>query len=134
MVEREWLVLEEHQHEDGEDGQREELLDHLELPEVERTAVLNEADAVGGHHETVLDQRDAPTEENDHRQRELAEPSRALQLQVTVPCKRHEDIRTNQEQKCINTFHIINNNRQQWGGREAPKTGGKNNFFYRAEN
>ena len=97
MVESERLILEEDQHEDGEDGQREELLDHLELPEVERTAVLDEADTVGGHHEAVFDQGDAPAEKNDHRQRELAEPSGALQLQVTVPRERHKDIRTNQE-------------------------------------
>ena len=101
MVDGEGLILEEDQHEDGEDGQREELLDHLELPEVERTAILDEADAIGGHHKAILDQRDTPTEENHHRKRQLAEPGRALQLQVTVPCERHEDIRTNEKQECI---------------------------------
>ena len=106
MVDGEGLVLEEEQHEDGEDSQRKELLDDLELPEVERTAVLNETDAVGRHHEAVLDQRDAPAEKNDHRQRELAEPSRTLQFQMTVPRERHKYIRTNQKQKCIYTFHI----------------------------
>jgi len=65
MVDCEGLLLEEYQHEDGEDGQREKLLDHLELPEVERTAILDEADAVGGHHETVFDQSDSPTEKDD---------------------------------------------------------------------
>ena len=49
------------------------------------------------HHETVLDQRDTPAEEDDQRQRELAEPSRALQFQMTVPCERHENIRTGQQ-------------------------------------
>lgn len=97
MVEGEGLLLKKHQHEDGEDGQREKLLDHLELPEVERTAILDEADAVGRHHKTVFDQSDTPTEEDDQWQRELAEPRGALQFQVTVPSERHEDIRTNQE-------------------------------------
>ena len=55
MVDGEGLILEEDQHEDGEDGQREELLDDLELPEVERAAVADEADSVGRHHEAVLD-------------------------------------------------------------------------------
>lgn len=68
MVDGEGLILEEDQHEDGEDGQREELLDDLELPEVERSAVADEADAVGGHHEGILDQRDAPAEEDHQRQ------------------------------------------------------------------
>ena len=101
MVDREGLLLEEYQHEDGEDGQREKLLDYLELPEVERTAILDEADAVGRHHKTVFDQSDTPTEEDDQWQRELTEPRGALQLQVTVPCERHKDIRTSEEQECI---------------------------------
>ena len=94
VVVGERLVLEEDEHEDGEDGQGEEFLDDLELPEVERTAVFDEADAVGRHHETVLDECDAPAEENHQGQRELAEPRRALQLQVTVPRERHEHVRT----------------------------------------
>ena len=97
MVDCEGLLLEKYQHEDGEDGQREELLNHLELPEIERTAILDEANAVGGHHKTVFDQGDAPTEKDYHWQRELAEPCRALQLQMTVPCKRHKHVRTNQK-------------------------------------
>ena len=96
MVDREGLVLEEDQHEDREDGQREELLDDLELPEVERTAVVDEADTVGRHHETVFDQRDSPAEENHHRKGELAEPCGVLKTQVAVPRKGHENIRTNQ--------------------------------------
>ena len=94
VVVGEGLVLEKDKHENGEDGHGEKLLDDLELPEVEGTAVVDEADAVGRHHETVLDQGDAPTEEYHQRQRQLAEPSRALQLQVTVPRERHENIRT----------------------------------------
>ena len=129
MVERERLILEEHQHEDGEDGQGEELLDHLQLPEVERTAILDETDAVGRHHETVLDQGDAPAEQDNHRQRELAEPSGALQLQVTVPRERHEDIRTNQEQECVYTFHIYIIILLRIGWESTPETDGKNNFF-----
>ena len=97
MVEGEGMVFEEDEHEHGEDGQREELLDDFELPEVERAAVFDEADTVRRHHEAVLDQRDTPAEEDDQRQRELAEPSRALQLQMTVPCERHENIRTGQQ-------------------------------------
>ena len=97
MVECKRLVLEKQQHENGEDGQREELLNHLELPEVERTTVVDEADTVGGHHEAVLNQGDAPAEKDNQRQREFAEPSGALQFQVTVPRERHEDIRTNEE-------------------------------------
>lgn len=97
MVVGERLVLEEQQHEKGEDRQRQELLDHLELPKVERASVVEEADPVGRHHEAILDKGDAPAEQDDQWQRELAEPCRALQLQVTVPRERHEHIRTDQQ-------------------------------------
>ena len=105
VVVGEGLVLEEEEHEYGEDGERQELLDDLELPEVEGAAVVDEPDAVGRHHETVLNERDAPAEENHQRQRQLAEPGRALQLQMTVPRERHEHVRTNQQQKRIYAFH-----------------------------
>lgn len=94
MVICEGLVLEKDEHEDGEDGQGEEFLDDFELPKVERTAVADEADAVGRHHEAVLHECDTPAEENHQGQRQLAEPSRALELQVTVPRERHEHVRT----------------------------------------
>ena len=94
MVVGEGLVLEDHEHEDSENRKGDELLDDLELPEVERSAVADEADAVGGHHEGILDQRDAPAEKDHQRQRQLAKPSRALQLQMTVPRERHEHVRT----------------------------------------
>lgn len=96
VVVGEGLVFEENEHEDSEDGERKELLDDFELPEVEGTAIVDEPDAVGRHHETVLDQRDAPAEEDDQRQRQFAEPSSALQFYVAVPCKGHKDIGTNQ--------------------------------------
>lgn len=67
MCER--LVFEEQEHEDREDGQREELLDDFELPHIERAAVADEPDAVGRHHETVLYQGDAPAEQDDQRKR-----------------------------------------------------------------
>jgi len=97
VVVGEGLVFEEYEHEDGEDGEREELLDDFELPEVEGAAIVDEPDAVGRYHETVLDQRDAPAEEDDQRQRQFAEPGSALQFEVAVPRKGHKDVGTNQQ-------------------------------------
>lgn len=65
MVVGEGLVLEENEHEHSEHGQRQEFLDDLELPEIERSAVFDETDSVRRNHEAVLDQRDTPAEEND---------------------------------------------------------------------
>ena len=108
MVVGEGLILEEQEHKEGKNGEREEFLDHLKLPEIEWAAVADKSYTVCRHHEAVLDQRNAPTEKDDHWQRQLAEPGRALQLQMTVPRECHEHIRTYQQQKCIYTFHIKN--------------------------
>ena len=96
MVPMELLPLEDDVGYDAEDDKRDDFLYDLQLHQGEGSAVVDEANAVGGHHETVFDQRDAPAEKNDQRQRQLAEPRNALQLQMAVPRKRHEHVRTNQ--------------------------------------
>lgn len=67
MVDSEGLLFEEDEHENREDSQRNELLNHLELPKIEGSAVFDETDPVSRHHERVFDQSDAPTEQNDQR-------------------------------------------------------------------
>jgi len=69
-------------HEDAEDRQRDNLLDHLELDRRE----VGCADAVGRYLKAVLEQCDAPTDEDDLPQRLVAES------QVAVPGKGHEDV------------------------------------------
>ena len=49
MVPVELLVLEDEVGNNGEDHQRDALLNDLELDEVEGASVVNEADAVGRH-------------------------------------------------------------------------------------
>ena len=48
------LVLEDEVRNDCEDHQRDALLDHLQLHEVEGTTVIDEANSVGWHLATVL--------------------------------------------------------------------------------
>jgi hypothetical protein len=45
---------------DAEHGQRDALLDDLELDEVKGTSVVHEAQSVGGHLTTILKEGDAP--------------------------------------------------------------------------
>ena len=45
---------------DAEDGQRDALLDDLQLNEVERAAVLDESQTVGGYLTTILKEGNAP--------------------------------------------------------------------------
>ena len=62
MIDPERLVFEEYQHENGEHRQRHRLLDHLQLPDVEGTAVPAEANPVRRHLAAVLKQGNTPTE------------------------------------------------------------------------
>ena len=78
MVYGEVLVFENQYCDYGEYRQRDELLDDLKLPQIKRAAVVNVADAVGRHHETVFQQRNAPAEQHHHWQGEFTEPSRML--------------------------------------------------------
>ena len=60
VVPVELLVLEDEVGDDGKDHQRDALLDNLQLHEVERTSVIDEAEAVGRHLTTVLEEGDHP--------------------------------------------------------------------------
>lgn len=59
------FALEEEGDDQGEYGERDGLLDHFELHEVERAAVSGVADAVGRDGEAVLEECYAPGEEYD---------------------------------------------------------------------
>ena len=54
---------------DAEYGQRDALLNDLQLNDVEGSAILNEADAVGGYLTAVLQKGNAPREGDDTQQR-----------------------------------------------------------------
>jgi hypothetical protein len=67
---------------DAENYQRDDFLDHLQLYGAEAIS----ANAVGRHLEAVLEEGNAPTDEDDFPQRFMTE------AQVPVPGKRHEDV------------------------------------------
>src|SRR5438094_3725 len=69
--------------EDSEDGQRDHLLNHLEL--VRRKGLRT--DPVGRHLQAVLKESDAPTDQDHQQQRYLAK------LQMPVPRKGHKNVR-----------------------------------------
>ena len=49
----------------AEDGQRDALLDNLQLNEVERTSVLNEANTIGGNLTAILEEGYHPRKGDD---------------------------------------------------------------------
>ena len=100
------LTLEEQRGEHGEDDERDDLLDDLELHQRERAAVAREADAVGRNLAGILEERDAPREEDDGKQRPMGGNLHLLQLQVPIPSERHEDVGHDQQKDGVECFHI----------------------------
>ena len=88
------------EHGDGHGGEHREgngLLDNLQLHQAVGTAVDTAPDVVGGNHEEVLDEGDAPRGENDKNQRPVGADMHFLQLQVAVPGKGHEEVADDEE-------------------------------------
>ena len=50
---------------DAENSQRDTLLNDLQLDKIEGTAVLNEAQSIGGHLTAVFEEGNAPGKEDD---------------------------------------------------------------------
>ena len=92
MVPLDGLALEKEGDDDGEDGEGDNLLDHFQLKEIERAAVPHEADTVCGNGEAVLKEGYSPGEEDDEDERPSGGNLHFLELEVTVPCKRHENV------------------------------------------
>ena len=108
MVPVEGLALEDQNREQGEDGQGDYFLYYLELDEVEGAAVVHEAYAVGGDLEGILEEGDAPREEDDPDQGPVVDELHLLQLEVSVPCESHEYVGHHQQQDSIESGHIGN--------------------------
>ena len=73
--------------EDAEHGERDDLLDDLEL----RGGIDRVAPAIGRDHQHVFKKRNAPAHEDDDPER------RVFVFQMAVPCERHENIRAGQQ-------------------------------------
>ena len=107
VVPLEGLALEEEVDDDREDGQRDGFLDDLELHQIERAAVARETDAVGGDGEAVLEEGDAPGEQDDQDQRPAGRDLHFLQFEMAVPRERHEDVRADQHQDGPDSLHTF---------------------------
>ena len=76
------------------DHEGDHFLDNLQLHQREWSAVPCKTDSVGRHLEAVLEESDAPGQENHKDKRcGIGEETGLLQFQMTVPRERHEDIR-----------------------------------------
>ena len=62
----------------GKDSQRDALLHNLQLYKAERSAVADEPKSVGWHLAAILEERDAPRENNHSEQRPVVTDARLL--------------------------------------------------------
>ena len=96
MVPVELLSLKHHIGNHSEDNQRDTLLDDLQLYQREWPTVTLETNAVGRYLTAIFEEGDGPTEGDDTDKRPVAAHARLLQLEVSVPSQRHEDVAQHQ--------------------------------------
>ena len=104
MVPVELLVLEDDVGNDGEDHQRDALLDDLKLDKVEGASVVDEPDTVGRHLTAVFEEGNHPREGDDQIEGPVRGNARLLEAQVAIPGESHEYIAHNEQKNCINTI------------------------------
>lgn len=92
VVPMQCLTLEKYRGEDGEDDERDDLLDDLQLHEREWSAVARESDAVGRNLTGIFGQGNEPREQDDAEERPVGDDLHFLKFQMPVPCEGHEDV------------------------------------------
>lgn len=90
--------MEEETHDDGENGQRDDFLNNLQLHEGEGAAVTLETNTVGRDGKAVLNEGDAPREGDDTDEGPVVADACLLKTQMAVPGKCHEYV-AGQEKK-----------------------------------
>ena len=95
MVPPQGVRFHEDDGEDREDQQGDDLLDHFEFPDRKGASQLGAADAVGRDLETVFEQGDAPTEQDDGQHPEAF--YLRFESDMPVPSQCHEGIGEDQQ-------------------------------------
>lgn len=96
MIPVQSLSLKEDIGDDGEDDERYAFLNHLELDQIKRSAIIHETDAVGWYLTAIFEEGDGPTEGDDTDKGPVAAHARLLQLEMSVPSQRHENVAQHQ--------------------------------------
>ena len=92
MVPVKGLGLEAEGQDERKDDERYTLLDDLELNQIEGTAVDIGPYAVGGNHDAILKESQAPGCQDDQYQRPVRTYFHLLKLEVAVPRECHQNI------------------------------------------
>ena len=75
-----------------ENGQRDALLNDLQLDEIERSSVFHKAQSVGGYLTAIFEKGNHPREGDDTNEWPVAAGSRFLQFQMPIPSQRHKNV------------------------------------------
>ena len=86
------LPLEHDVGDDGKDEERDTLLHHFQLNQREGAAIAYEAHAVGRHLTAVLEEGNAPRENDDAYEWPRLADACLAEFQMPIPSKRHEDV------------------------------------------
>ncbi len=105
MIPTERFRFEHQQGENGENRQRNDFLDHLELEQRERSPVLAKTDPVRRSLKQVFQERNTPAEDDHQQKRQVVEPLMTLEPQLPVPGESHEYIGNNEQADCKIRFH-----------------------------
>ena len=101
MIPVDGFALEDGGDDDGEDDERDSLLNDLELHQRIGTAINLGAYTVGWNHEGIFEQSHSPAHEDDEDQRPVFDRRmQLLELEVAIPGEGHEDIRNDQKNDC----------------------------------
>ena len=93
MVPFERFAFEGDRTETNKDNQRNHLLDHLQLDQVKRPAIVTKPHPVCRDLKAILEKCQQPAEQDDTDQWQMLKPAELLlHLQMPIPGTRHKDI------------------------------------------
>ena len=105
MVPMEMFALEHEGSEDGEDSQRDHLLNHLQLHQGVWSPVAHEAEFVSRHLQRVLEEGDTPREDNHQPERPAVRDVHLLEFEVSVPSQGHKDVAADEQQDGVKSVY-----------------------------
>ena len=106
MVPVQMLPLEQEGDDDGEDRQRDNLLNDFKLNEGKRPSVAGESYAVRRYCKAVFEKCDSPGKQDDEDQGPSRRDLHFLQFEMSVPSERHEHVRQYEHQYSPDSLHI----------------------------
>ena len=92
MIPMKLLPLEKNVGDDAEHNEGDDFLYDFQLHKRERSAVFDKANPVGRHLAALFEEGNCPREGNDAEERPVRRDAGLVELQVSVPCKRHKDV------------------------------------------